>query len=566
MGQQEQPGNSDNNESGKAQDNLRAIEVGLENLKKNLLSDLSGEIEQLQNKKKQLIEDIEQLESQHQQQTQQQQELAKQLAPAIAQQLHYLLQQRLQERETPQLIADSTPTTVPLSDYNENAYRLISSLDSTLRTTFKTLQQDLSSYQSTLSQQLGQMYSLEQQGEAILETLVNRLKDELKAEKQNNSTEAKLVSTNGSTYPAPPRQLPPQNDFTAPPPAFKDAQPLTKQPPPVKTKKLSLVWQGFILVVFASLILSLQNVIVSIILQQSSVFGRFDIGGYISPNFGNSLLILWLRMMVVVPLMFVLGTRLYPQTQQDISQAFKSQDRDLFLKMTGSGFFLFLSSALIYLALGFLSPGVALTIFFIFPMVTVLLSWLFFGEKPSIFRGVATVTVLFGVYLISSQGGGAAASLPLGGIFAAAGAGTCFSFSLLLAQASYKKIHPIPFTLVQFVTMLAFASLVFLLPLPGGWKHEVRPGMWDELWLSGLVLGVLTFFAYLANNIGIKYIGAARASIFGATGPALTAILALIIKGDRLESMEIWGMLIVSAGVLFLSLERFYNKKKKKKA
>jgi drug/metabolite transporter (DMT)-like permease len=81
-----------------------------------------------------------------------------------------------------------------------------------------------------------------------------------------------------------------------------------------------------------------------------------------APSLGNSLLILWLRMLVVVPLMAILVTVLYPAVWRDIKQFAQSKDWFLF-NVLGSGFFLFLSQVLIYLALGTISPGVAITQF-----------------------------------------------------------------------------------------------------------------------------------------------------------------------------------------------------------
>ena len=76
-------------------------------------------------------------------------------------------------------------------------------------------------------------------------------------------------------------------------------------------------------------------------------------------------------MIIVVAVMAFMASFLYPRTWSDVRKFSRSGDRDLWLKVIGSGFFLFLSQVLIYIAFGNLSAGVALTIFFIFPSVTV---------------------------------------------------------------------------------------------------------------------------------------------------------------------------------------------------
>lgn len=548
MGQLDRPSDLSSATPDTAQESLSSLTQELEALKHSLVAQLKQEISQLQDRKTTLMAETVELERNNQAQRQQQQELAQQLAPIIAEQLlQYIRNQAPQLGNNGMVNGGGS-----LNDYNANAYRLISSLDTTLRTTFRTLQQDLSSYQSTLSQQLGQMYSLEQQGEAILDALVSRLRTEL-------SSHAVVRDTIELQAVQPPRTIGQEQPL--------DRQPTPQVPPPAAPPKpqkvdLSKMQLGFILVMCSSLALSLQNVVISIILNQSSLFGTFEIGGYISPSFGNSLVILFMRMVVVVPLMAVLAQMLYPDSWPAIGRFLRSQDWVAFGNMIGCGFFLFASSALIYMALGSLSPGVAITLFFIFPIVTVLCSWLFFGEKPSVIRATATTIVFLGVVMISNPFSADASTLAPAGIAAAIGAGVTFAFHVLLIQACTKKLHPVPFSVVNFGVILIFSALSLFFPYAQS-TIMVEPAMWPNLIVSGLVLGALTLLSYLANNIGISYIGAAKASIFGASGPALTSLLAWIMIGRNMMALQLVGMVIVSLGVLGQNLERLIGKKAK---
>jgi drug/metabolite transporter (DMT)-like permease len=583
MGQQDlQPENSGASAPQATEALLRAMTQDIENLRQNLVVQLSQDVERLQREKSHLIEEIEQLQAQRQQQIVQQQKLVRQIAPALANQLQELLTQQLNQLADSSRISDKEagsglPSTSTASEYNQNAYRLIASLDATLRTTFKTLQQDLSSYQSSLAQQLGQMYSLEQQGEAILDTLVSRLREQIQSES------SAITST-----PLPPPAAPdppslPRRDASGirednhkgstvsdPSVASASAVPLVRKPEPPAaipqplpqpqpTSKLQI---GFLLILVSSLVLSFQNVVITVILNKSEIFGGlFRTGGFILPSLGNSLLILWLRMVVVVPLMGVLATVLYPGIWRDIKLFAQSKDWSLFIQVLSSGFFLFLSQVLIYLALGPISPGVAITIFFVYPIFTVLLAWVLFGDRPSLFRSVIIIFVLLGVVLIALPSSGAGKLNALG-VSAAIGSGITFAFYVILTQACAKKLNPIPFSWINFVVILAFSSLS-LFTLPESLLFEVDSRMWPSLIISCLVLGGTTLLSYLFNNIGISMIGAARASILGATGPALTALLAWAIIQRALYPQQIWGMLLVSLGVAALSFERLRSQTKK---
>jgi drug/metabolite transporter (DMT)-like permease len=601
MGQlDEQPENVGSSDPKAAEELLRSMSQDIEKLRQNLLAQLSQDVERLQREKSQLIEDIDKLQAQRKQQLVQQQQLVRQIAPALANQLQDLLTQQLNQLGNPSATSDPQtnqrsgipeghipapfdsvagsvlPPNVRASDYNEDAYRLIASLDATLRTTFKTLQQDLSSYQSSLSQQLGQMYSLEQQGEAILETLVSRLRDKIESESLAIQSNPLAPSVTPVPHPPPRRngRRYPEDDYysstvsypdeqTEPavpirsqqePPAAIPPQPLPKATP---ASKLRL---GFVLVLLYSLVLSFQNVVITVILNQSSLLGFFKLGGFITPSVGNSLLILWLRMLFVVPLMAIVSTALYPSVWRDIRQFAQSKDWPVFTQVVGSGFFLFLSQVLIYLALGPISPGVAITIFFVYPIFTVLLAWVLFGDRPSLFRSSIITTVLFGVVLIMLPTGATKLSGP--GVAAAVGSGITFAFYVILTQSCARKLHPIPFSWINFAVILVFSSLSLLFPLPDAWTLDVNPSMWPYLILSCLILGLTTLAGYLLNNIGISMIGAARASIIGSTGPALTALLAWVMIGKALKPLQLFGMLLVTLGVAALSLERLRNQGK----
>lgn len=215
------------------------------------------------------------------------------------------------------------------------------------------------------------------------------------------------------------------------------------------------------------------------------------------------------------------------------------------------------------MALGALTPGVALTLFFVFPIVTVLMSWLLFGERPSLIRSLATLTVFGGVVLIAIPDPNAQLKVSALGIIYALAAGITFAFHVLLIQACTKKLHPIPFSVVNFIVILLFCAVSLLIPLPETMQVDVAPEMWTNVLVSSLVLGGLTLLSYLANNVGISYIGAARASIFGATGPALTSLLAFLIIAESLATQQLWGMLVVTIGVAGQNLERMFAKKPK---
>ncbi len=147
------------------------------------------------------------------------------------------------------------------------------------------------------------------------------------------------------------------------------AAPSAPKPDRGKPKAASKISTGLLLALMSAVVLSIFNVYLKIIFQSppqsSKILGILEQPGRLAPGFGNALLILFLRMIVVMAVMPILATVLYRPLWQDIKGFLQSKDRAQMLKVLGSGFFLFLSQVCIYIAIGNIPIGVALTIFLV---------------------------------------------------------------------------------------------------------------------------------------------------------------------------------------------------------
>ncbi len=606
---------------------LQTVTQDLKGLHQGLISQLSQEVARLQTEKARLMTDIDklqayyqtlqsrQLETLSQQQIAQQQLWAKQLAQVLASHLQTLMIQRLNQLATNPSTASApaNQSGVPLTAANghsDNAHRLLASLDSTFSTTFKALQQDLNSYQSSLSQQLNRMQSLEQQGEAILEALIDRLREQLQIEASRTPVapsprEPSYSRENGyasegessrAAYTPPPAnggtaqlyppqyapssgQLHPQSQTpqrARPIPLEVPGGPLPLPLPSKPKKELSNFQLGLLLVLLSTAALSIHNVVVRIIgsgsfdpvtktfaLHPARVLGLFDVGGFLQLNLGNSLLILWLRMLVVLPLMVPVAMFLYPPVWRDIKKFLTAPDRGPLLNVVGSGVFLFLSQVLIYLAIGQIGPGPAVTILFMYPIVTVPLAWLLFGDRPTRLRWLVMGMILLGVFFTALPGLSASnGNMSGGGVFTAIASGIAFAFYLICMQLGFKKLHPIPVTLIQFSTIFVLSSVILTLPLNLG-VHVDQPAGFI---FGGIILGGLTLVGYLTNNFGVRYMGAALASIVASSGPVVTALLAFLLINNPLKWVQFFGILLVTLGVGALSFERMKSQRQNAKA
>ncbi len=371
------------------------------------------------------------------------------------------------------------------------------------------------------------------------------------------------------TAPPPSRQA----VATAPPSAQPENSEARSAPPPSRqVLDLPLTSKGIVLIVLSTLVASLYNVAIKVIFHPNTqIFGVFEMGRLLTPTLGNSLLILMLRMLVVVPLMLLLAPTLHTQVWEDL-QSLTGSARDNSSSANGngkrvlllsiiSGCFLFLSQVLLYIAIGQITTGMAIALLFIYPAITGLLAWFLFRDRPSSFRFGAIASICLGqiLVLVGSTSIGTANVL---GSTTAIASGVAFALYVTFTRICATKLHPVSFTLIHFATMLVLSLVGLLLPLPTSWSLQIEPSKLLELVLSSFILGVMTLIGYLLNNIGIRKIGATRSAIFGAAVPALTVIFAGLIIQETLQLIQVLGVLLVTCGAAAFSFEKIRNRRK----
>lgn len=305
---------------------------------------------------------------------------------------------------------------------------------------------------------------------------------------------------------------------------------------------------GIVVVLLASVFFCFQNVIVRILFNEYTVAGLVQTGGFVEPTLPNSFLLMAMRMLWVVPLISAVSPVLYPRIWQDLGHLCQPSHRQDLMRSLLGGCFMYLYLALLYFAVGLIPTGIALTLFFTFPVFTALLSWYCFGIQLTGLRGGIMALVLLGCALTVPQTELTANVL---GVSLGLASGMAYAVYTVIAQQSFKRIHPVPFTWISFATTLVLSGVSLLFgSLP-------ETGIdWGPLWVGGLLSAIATSGGHLLYNTGIRKIGATSAAIIGAMNPALTVVLAWVLIQETLSFIQITGVALVTLSVALLSKER----------
>jgi len=328
---------------------------------------------------------------------------------------------------------------------------------------------------------------------------------------------------------------------------------------------------GFLLICLSTVVSSLYNVAIkAIFFTASNPLGGLPTQQLIFPTLGNIFLILMLRLLVVVPLMLLLSPILHPPIWQELENLFASlranatpvqnkTKQALFLSVI-SGCLLFLSQVFIYIAIGEVTTGMAIALFFIYPVMSVFLSWFLFQERPNLMVTGAMAAIFCGELLVLGSQSVGVNNTSLGSTTAIL-SGIAFAIYVILTRicATKLKLHPVSLTSINFTTMLLLSFICLIIPLPSNLGLAISSSNILELVLSAFILGVLTLCGYLFNNFGIRNLGSPVSSLIGATVPILTVIFAGVMLQESLNIAQVIGVILVTVGAASISLKKTPN-------
>lgn len=223
-----------------------------------------------------------------------------------------------------------------------------------------------------------------------------------------------------------------------------------------------------------------------------------------------------------------------------ISFKFSFRDALIFISL---GFFYGAGSDLLFLGYDFLTPGIASTLFYVFPVFVVLMMRIFFKEKIKKLTVAALAIVLSGVYIISVTGEkfsinflGLSVALMSSFLYASyivtinksglKGSGWWITFYVLLTTTIY-----------FFAKTLTKDDSIFL---PG--TNE-----WINLIIFSLVTTVVSVSAL---TYAIKLIGSTPTAILGALEPVVAVGISVLLFGENLTLRLVAGVILIIIGVI----------------
>ena len=215
------------------------------------------------------------------------------------------------------------------------------------------------------------------------------------------------------------------------------------------------------------------------------------------------------------------------------------------------GLFYALSAEFLFIAYDFLSPGIASTIFFIYPIMVALILGIFFKEKITLATTISLFIVVVGVGVLSIKDNFVINYI---GLFVSLLGALMYALYMIIVNKTKIKASGVK---VSFYSMV-FASLFFLVKTLVLGNNVAIPSLKIGTHLALFSL-ITTALSVVSLVYAIKYIGSTPTAIMGAVEPVVAVMISVGLFGEALTFSLIAGVIIIISGVL---IDVVFNKKK----
>lgn len=203
-------------------------------------------------------------------------------------------------------------------------------------------------------------------------------------------------------------------------------------------------------------------------------------------------------------------------------------------------------SLLFTLTVQYLPASLAEILLFTYPAIVSILSFILGEDRFTWIKGSALTACFIGMILI--LGLSFSGLNPMGLLTGLAGA-SIYSIYILVGNRVLKQAH----SLVATTYVCSSAAAIFL--LTSVFSGSLILSLPTNGWLSiigiaffATIVGILGFF------MGLTRIGATNASIISTAEPVITVLLSVVILGEHLTGIQLFGAALVVASIVLLQL------------
>lgn len=207
------------------------------------------------------------------------------------------------------------------------------------------------------------------------------------------------------------------------------------------------------------------------------------------------------------------------------------------------------SSELYFEAVSYTGTGLAMVIFFSYPIIVALLSWYFHRQRFSILTIITLLTMIIGLYFLKDS---VAHPLNLAGIFFALASAVCYALYVF----GSKRLFTITIDSDILTVMVCFSCALTFFIFSLITHQFVFPHSLNT-WLYLLTLGLLATALPIQLMLeGLKHVSSMRASIISVIEPLVTIMIGILLLGETMSHSQLIGVMIVLSSALIVQFQK----------
>jgi drug/metabolite transporter (DMT)-like permease len=218
---------------------------------------------------------------------------------------------------------------------------------------------------------------------------------------------------------------------------------------------------------------------------------------------------------------------------------------------TGLGIAVAINYGTFFQSLGHLQIGVAISLFYVYPVFVVIGAFFLFREPFSFSKLLALITTVAGCSFVAGLWEHATIVSAAGIALSFASAAGCAAYMLLVKHAI--RSHPPSQILLYSLTFalpFLFLSTILVDEVPSA-TYSARG--WSSIALLALIPTLLGYYLFTR---ALRQIESSRASIVSTLEPALASLIAFAAFGERLSLLQILGMGLILSGAILVRTRR----------
>lgn len=271
------------------------------------------------------------------------------------------------------------------------------------------------------------------------------------------------------------------------------------------------------------------------ILASAVIFGFTPVLAAISYSGGNNgVNMAFLRALLPLPILFLLARR-EPAAE-------KGQRRNGIVP----GILLFSCTLMLYSSYAYLSPGLATTLHFLYPLYVVLYETLAEKKALSPGKGLGLMLGLAGALMFLEGGGG-----DLRGYVLALFSGVCYATYIISINREAR--HPLP--LYRLMLRVSLTGVV-VCGIAGTALGKLTFSLTPSAWIGAVCVALLVAVgACVLFQRGVRTVGQSDAAIFSLMEPITSIIFSVLLMNDKLSPMKLLGCVLILGGLAVTALE-----------